>query len=101
MSFTQEKKLNVPQKPQRPETVLTCDGCEKNCTLSARQCMVGEITYRYIPKIGNTDIFSYIDENGNLQHSFSPKVQFTSEELAIERAQIISKLCDNYKGKTK
>ena len=99
MSFTQEKKLNVPQKPQRPETVLTCDGCEKNCTLSARQCMVGEITYRYIPKIGNTDIFSYIDESGNLQHSFSPKVQFTSEELAIERAKIISKLCDKYHGR--
>ncbi|MBR5625454.1 MAG: hypothetical protein IKW67_01575 [Alphaproteobacteria bacterium] len=101
MSFTQENKLNVQKKSTKPEKILTCDGCEKNCTLSARQCMVGEFTYRYVPKIGNTDIFSYIDENGNLQHSFSPKVQFTSEELAIERAQIISKLCDNYKGKTK
>ena len=57
--FTQTE----PRKPtiQKPNTSSkpVCDGCPKNCTLSAQQ------GYNvFVPTIAGTPIYSYIDTNG-------------------------------------
>ena len=81
MAFKQEKRTNI----------LKCDGCSNRCTLGTFSNGDLNPNAKYKPTINDTEIESYINQNGIRTYT-----NWTSQDLAIEQARSICRLCDNY-----
>lgn len=71
--------------------IKKCDGCDKHCELGATKVR----GHRYLPKIGNCEIRSYIDENDQVIKTFD--IYTFSDIEAIKKARQIAKLCDHHR----
>ena len=90
MPFTQEKLYNLKK----------CWGCSERCELGYIEQnatnSLGASTKIFLPTIGGVKFTQHLDENGILR-----QCDKRTAEDAIIQARKISRLCDNYKEKTK
>ena len=90
MPFTQKNLYNLKK----------CWGCPERCELGyieqTATNTIGATVTKFLPTIGGIEIAQHLDENGILK-----QCDKRTAEDAILLARQISRLCDNYKEKTK